>query len=135
MLVPRRSDPGTAAERREAGRKARGHVRRRDHVELPPSDAREDPVRVIEASNEGRIPELVPVRHGRMAASPFAFYRGGAAIMAADLALTPSSKLRVQLCGDCHLANFGLFASPERLLVFDVNDFDETCAGPFEWDV
>ncbi len=135
MLVPRRSDPGTAGERREAGRKARGRVRRRDHVELPPAEARQDPVRVIEVSNEGRVAELVPVRHGRMAASPFAFFRGGAAIMAADLALTPSSKLRVQLCGDCHLANFGLYATPERNLVFDLNDFDETCAGPFEWDV
>ena len=90
---------------------------------------------MIEAADAGRIPELVPVRHGRMAASPFAFYRGGAAIMAGDLALTPSSRLRVQLCGDCHVANFGLYGTPERNLLFDLNDFDESAPGPFEWDV
>src|SRR5262245_5375970 len=135
MLVPRRSAPGTAAERRATGRAARGNVRRRDHVELPPTALRQDPVAMIEATDAGRIPELVPVRHGRMAASPFAFYRGGAALMAADLALTPSSRLRVHLCGDCHLANFGLYGTPERNLVFDLNDFDEAAPGPFEWDV
>jgi uncharacterized protein (DUF2252 family) len=82
-----------------------------------------------------RVPELVPVRHGRMLVSPFTFYRGAALPMAADLAGTPASGLRVQLCGDAHLSNFGAFASPERRLVFDVNDFDETLPGPFEWDV
>ena len=84
---------------------------------------------------ESRVPELVPVRHGRMLVSPFTFYRGAALPMAADLASTPASGLRVQLCGDAHLSNFGAFASPERNLVFDVNDFDETLPGPFEWDV
>ena len=84
---------------------------------------------------KSRVPELVPVRHGRMLVSPFTFYRGAALPMAADLATTPASGLRVQLCGDAHLSNFGAFASPERRLVFDVNDFDETLPGPFEWDV
>ena len=116
MLVPRRTAPGTAAERRATGREARGRVHRRDHVELPSATLRQDPLAVIEAADAGRIPELVPVRHGRMAASPFAFYRGGAAIMAGDLAPTPSSRLRVQLCGDAHVANFGLYATPERNL-------------------
>ena len=82
-----------------------------------------------------RVPELVPIRHGRMLVSPFTYYRGAALPMAADLAATPTSGLRVQLCGDAHLSNFGAFASPERRLVFDVNDFDETLPGPFEWDV
>jgi uncharacterized protein (DUF2252 family) len=135
MLVPRRTAPGTALDRRAGGRQARGRVRRRDHVELPAETLRRDPLAVIEETDEGRIPELIPVRHGRMAASPFAFYRGGAAIMAGDLALTPSSRLRVQLCGDCHVANFGLYGTPERNLVFDLNDFDESTPGPFEWDV
>ncbi len=89
----------------------------------------------VVASNEGRLPDLVPIRMGRMAASPFAFLRGSAAVMAADLALTPTMGENVQLCGDAHLANFGIFASPERRLVFDVNDFDETHVGPWEWDV
>ena len=84
---------------------------------------------------ESRVPELVPVRHGRMLTSPFAYFRGAALPMAADLAGTRSSGLRVQLCGDAHLSNFGAFASPERRLVFDLNDFDETLPGPFEWDV
>ena len=84
---------------------------------------------------ETRVPELIPIRHGRMLVSPFKFYRGAALPMAADLATTPTSGLRVQLCGDAHLSNFGAFASPERRLVFDLNDFDETLHGPFEWDV
>jgi uncharacterized protein (DUF2252 family) len=135
MLVPRRTAPGSAADRRASGRQARGQVRRRDHVELPTAAARPDPVAVIEASDVGRSRILVPVRHGRMAASAFAFYRGSAAIMAGDLALTPSSPIRVQLCGDCHVANFGLYGTPERNLLFDLNDFDESAPGPFEWDV
>ena len=94
-----------------------------------------DPVGLLLGQAKSRVPELVPVRHGRMLVSPFTFYRGAALPMAADLAGTPASGLRVQLCGDAHLSNFGAFASPERRLVFDVNDFDETLPGPFEWDV
>jgi uncharacterized protein (DUF2252 family) len=94
-----------------------------------------DPVGLLETQAASRVPELVPVRYGRMSSSPFAFYRGAAAVMAADLAGSPDSGLHVQLCGDAHLANFGLFASPERALMFDVNDFDETIPGPWEWDV
>ena len=105
------------------------------HSEVPSSVKHRDPIAILERQAQSRVPELVPIRHGRMLASPFAFYRGAAAVMAADLAGTPDSSLDVQLCGDAHLANFGLFASPERRLVFDVNDFDETHPGPWEWDV
>ena len=104
------------------------------HGEFSPRRGR-DPVGLLLGQAESRVPELVPVRHGRMLVSPFTFYRGAALPMAADLAGTPASGLRVQLCGDAHLSNFGAFASPERNLVFDVNDFDETLPGPFEWDV
>ncbi len=104
------------------------------HAEFTPGRSR-DPVGLLLGQAGSRVPELVPVRHGRMLVSPFTFYRGAALPMAADLAGTPASGLRVQLCGDAHLANFGAFASPERRLVFDVNDFDETLPGPFEWDV
>ena len=90
---------------------------------------------LLEEQAVSRVPELVPIRYGRMLVSPFAFYRGGALIMASDLARTPNSGLRVQLCGDVHLSNFGVFGSPERNLVFDINDFDETLPGPWEWDV
>jgi len=104
------------------------------HAEFRPAGPR-DPVGLLLGQAESRVPELVPVRHGRMLVSPFTFYRGAALPMAADLATTPASGLRVQLCGDAHLSNFGAFASPERRLVFDVNDFDETLPGPFEWDL
>ena len=104
------------------------------HAEFAPGGSR-DPVGLLLGQAESRVPELVPVRHGRMLVSAFTFYRGAALPMAADLATTPASGLRVQLCGDAHLSNFGAFASPERRLVFDVNDFDETLPGPFEWDV
>jgi uncharacterized protein (DUF2252 family) len=104
------------------------------HAEFTP-DASRDPVGLLLEQEKTRVPELVPVRHGRMLVSPLAFYRGAALPMAADLAATPASGLRVQLCGDAHLANFGAFASPERRLVFSINDFDETLPGPFEWDV
>ena len=104
------------------------------HAEFAPGKSR-DPVGLLLDQAKSRVPELVPVRHGRMLVSPFTFYRGAALPMAADLAATPASGLRVQLCGDAHLSNFGAFASPERRLVFDVNDFDETLPGPFEWDV
>jgi uncharacterized protein (DUF2252 family) len=122
-------------ERAAAGKAARSVARRSAHAEWAPPANRKDPVAVIEAQDARRVQELVPIRHGRMAASPFAFYRGAAAVMAADLATTPVSGLRVQTCGDAHLANFGAFAAPDRRLVFDLNDFDETLPGPWEWDV
>src|SRR5439155_9097053 len=114
---------------------ARGVVLRSSHGNWAPAPDRVDPITLIEQQAKTRAPELVPIRHGRMAASPFAFYRGAALPMAADLAATPRIPIDVQLCGDAHLSNFGGFASPDRALVFDLNDFDETAAGPFEWDV
>jgi uncharacterized protein (DUF2252 family) len=122
------------AERLAYGRSLRLQVPRSTHAQWTP-DGREDPVAILRRNDEGRLPELVPVRHQRMSLSPFAFYRGGAAIMAADLAQTPTTSLHVQLGGDCHLLNFGGYATPERNLVFDVNDFDETLRGPWDWDV
>jgi uncharacterized protein (DUF2252 family) len=116
------------------GRMRRKVAPRRSHAGWRPAPGR-DPVELVRASNEGRLPDLVPIRMGRMVASPFAFLRGSASLMAADLATTPVMGARVQLCGDAHLANFGIFASPERRLVFDLNDFDETHPGPWEWDV
>jgi uncharacterized protein (DUF2252 family) len=117
------------------GRAAAAEVPLESHALLPSADLRADPVELLERQAATRVPELVPIRYGRMLASPFAFYRGAALVMASDLAGTPCSGLRVQLCGDAHLSNFGVFGSPERQLVFDVNDFDETLPGPFEWDV
>jgi uncharacterized protein (DUF2252 family) len=125
----------TPADRAALGRAARSKVPRSDHVGWDPPADRPDPVGLLVAQATTRIPELVPIRYGRMLASPFAFYRGAAAIMASDLAATPNSGLHVQLCGDAHVANFGGFASPERDIVFDINDFDETLPGPWEWDV
>src|SRR4051794_39654649 len=122
-------------ERVAAGKAARKLVARSDHARFAPAPDRPDPVALLEDQAVTRVPELVPIRHGRMLTSPFAFYRGAALIMAADLAATPSCGIRVQLCGDAHLSNFGVFASPERRLVFDLNDFDETFPGPWEWDV
>jgi uncharacterized protein (DUF2252 family) len=124
----------TVAERVRRGRDARTLASRSSlaALELQPD---RDPISILEAQAATRVEELLPIRYGRMLASPFAFYRGGAAIMANDLALSPRTGLRVQLVGDAHLANFGGFASPERTLVFDINDFDETTRGPFEWDV
>jgi len=122
------------AERVARGKDARAVTPLDSQAEFSPGRGR-DPVGLLLGQAESRVPELVPVRHGRMLVSPFTFYRGAALPMAADLAGTPSSGLRVQLCGDAHLSNFGAFASPERRLVFDVNDFDETLPGPFEWDV
>jgi len=119
----------------ERGRSRRQAVPRRGHAGWTPAPDRPDPVALLMRSNEGRLPDLAPIRIGRMLASPFAFLRGSAAVMAADLATTPQSGSIVQLCGDAHLANFGVFASPERRLVFDLNDFDETYRGPWEWDV
>ena len=122
------------ADRAARGKDARAVTPLESHAEFAPAGKR-DPVGLLLGQAKSRVPELVPVRHGRMLVSPFTFYRGAALPMAADLASTPASGLRVQLCGDAHLSNFGAFASPERNLVFDVNDFDETLPGPFEWDV
>jgi uncharacterized protein (DUF2252 family) len=121
-------------DRYEIGRSQRKLTPRSAHAEWNPPAGR-DMLALLEASNQGRVESLVPVRHGRMLASAFTFYRGAPAVMAYDLAQTPSSGINVQLCGDCHISNFGMFASPERALVFDLNDFDETLPGPFEWDV
>jgi len=131
---PEASVAAGAAESVAAGKAARARVPLESHREFDPAPSR-DPVGLLLEQAKSRIPELVPVRHGRMLVSPFAFYRGAALPMAADLATTPSPGFRVQLCGDAHLSNFGAFGSPERRLVFDVNDFDETLPGPFEWDV
>jgi uncharacterized protein (DUF2252 family) len=122
------------ADRVARGKDARAAAPLESHAEFSPRAGR-DPVGLLLGQAKSRVPELVPIRHGRMLVSPFTFYRGAALPMAADLAGTPASGLRVQLCGDAHLSNFGAFASPERRLVFDVNDFDETLPGPFEWDV
>ncbi|HYJ27582.1 MAG TPA: DUF2252 domain-containing protein [Nocardioides sp.] len=124
----------TTAERRSRGKAARAQAPLESHGDIGP-DAGRDPVGLIIGQAATRVPELVPIRHGRMLASPFTFYRGAALPMAADLSTVPSSGLRVQLCGDAHLSNFGVFAAPDRRLVFDLNDFDETLPGPFEWDV
>jgi uncharacterized protein (DUF2252 family) len=125
----------TVAERAARGKAARAEVPRSSHAGFEAPARRPDPVKLLERQAKSRVPELVPIRYGRMLSSPFAFYRGAATIMASDLAKTPRSGLMVQCCGDAHLANFGVFASPERRLVFDLNDFDETLRGPWEWDV
>jgi uncharacterized protein (DUF2252 family) len=129
------SDRLTVEQRVAAGRMARTATPRSSHASWAPPAARVDPVGVIQDQDASRVAELVPIRHARMLRSPFAFFRGAAAIMAADLASTPRTGFDVQVCGDAHLANFGGFASPERDLVFSVNDFDETLPGPWEWDV
>ena len=122
-------------ERRAAGKQTREQTPPSSHAGWRPAADRPDPVALLEAQNLTREPDLVPVRHGRMMVSPFTFYRGAAKVMAADLKDTPVAGLDAQLCGDAHLSNFGLFASPERRLLFDLNDFDETLPGPFEYDV
>ncbi len=124
-----------ANERAAAGKAAREKAPRSSHGEWESAKGRKDPVKLLEEQAKSRVPELVPIRYGRMLASPFTFFRGAAAIMAMDLAKTPQSGLRVQLCGDAHLSNFGAFAAPDRRLVLDVNDFDETLPGPWEWDL
>jgi uncharacterized protein (DUF2252 family) len=124
-----------ADERKAQGEDARGRTPPASHRGWRPAGNRPDPVALLEQQNTTREPDLVPVRHGRMMVSPFTFYRGAAKIMAADLKDTPTAGLVVQLCGDAHLSNFGVFASPERKLLFDLNDFDETLPGPFEYDV
>ncbi len=122
-------------ERRAQGKMLRDAVPRWKQGDWKPAKDRRDPLELLVESNAGRLPDLVPIRFGRMMQSPFAFYRGSAAIMAADLASTPTSGLRVQACGDAHLMNFGGFATPERQVIFDVNDLDETLPAPWEWDL
>ena len=132
---PRKVAHLTPQERAARGKAARNDVPRSAHAEWRPAADRPDPVALLEEQAVSRVPELVPIRYGRMLVSPFTFYRGAALIMASDLAGTPRSGLQTQICGDAHLSNFGVFASPERKLIFDINDFDETLPGPWEWDV
>jgi len=128
--------PGLSPDESAArGKRARERASRSTHADWAPASDRPDPVAVLDAQAADRVPELVPIRYGRMLASPFTFYRGAAAVMAADLGATPQSGIRAQLCGDAHLANFGGFAAPDRSLIFDINDFDETLPGPWEWDL
>src|SRR5436190_8312362 len=122
-------------DRKARGLEARDRTSPSSHAKWVPAADRPDPVGLLEEQNVTREPDLVPVRHGRMLVSPLTFYRGGAKIMAADLKDTPVAGLHAQLCGDAHLSNFGVFASPERRLLFDLNDFDERLPGPFEYDV
>jgi uncharacterized protein (DUF2252 family) len=130
-----KSPDDTVAARAARGRAARKQVPRTSQAEWVAADNRSDPVSILEEQGRTRIPELLPIRYSRMAVAPFTFFRGAAGIMAADLAAGPRSGLTAQLCGDAHLSNFGAFASPERRLVFDINDFDETLPGPWEWDL
>jgi len=125
----------TRSEQRAAGQALRTRVPRRGHAKWRPPADRADPVEVLIRTNQDRLPALVPIRHGRMTESPFAYYRGAPAMMAADLSRTLVTGVTLQICGDAHLLNFGSFATPERNLVFDVNDFDETQPGPWEWDL
>lgn len=125
----------TRDERRASGRALRDKVSRKTHAGWKVPARRRDPIDLLIESSQGRVPQLIPIRYGRMMQTPFTFYRGAAAIMAADLASTPASGIRVQACGDCHLMNFGAFGTPERRIVFDINDFDETLPAPWEWDV
>ncbi|MFD3808961.1 DUF2252 domain-containing protein [Streptomyces sp. NPDC058619] len=131
-----RAVPASTPEERAAyGKEARRRAPRSEHAVYRPSPDRSDPLAILEAQSLARVPELVPIRYSRMSESPFRFYRGAAAIMASDLAGSPDSGITAQLCGDAHLLNFRLLASPERRLMFDINDFDETLPGPWEWDV
>jgi uncharacterized protein (DUF2252 family) len=125
----------TPAERADRGKAARAAVPRESHAEFDPPADRPDPIALLEEQSAGRVPELIPVRYGRMMVSPFTYYRGAALPMASDLAATPATGLAVQACGDAHLSNFGVFGSAEHRLIFDINDFDETVPGPWEWDV
>ncbi len=133
--VRRSVEHPSVADRVDLGRSARGRVPRSSLADIGAEGGRPDPIALLERQAETRVPELVPIRYGRMTQSPFTFYRGAALVMASDLSATPNTGLRVQLCGDAHLSNFGAFGTPERRLVFDINDFDETLPGPFEWDV
>lgn len=125
----------TRSERKDVGKSLRERVPRSGHGEWSPAPDRPDPISLLQAQDEGRLEHLLPIKYGRMLESPFAFLRGSAVVMAADLASTPTTGLEVVMCGDAHLSNFGVFATPERKLVFDINDFDETYPGPWEWDL
>ena len=133
--IPRPASHLTEAESKAKGKEARARVPRESQAEFTAWPERPDPVALLEEQAKTRVPELVPIRYGRMLVSPFTFYRGAALIMASDLSTTPRSGLTAQICGDAHLSNFGVFGSPERSLIFDCNDFDETLPGPWEWDV
>src|SRR5208282_4098174 len=122
-------------DRMAAGKALRGATPLDSHAEWMPHKDRQDPIKILVEQNKTRLPALVPIRFGRMMQSPFTFFRGAAAVMAADLAHTPVSGIRVQCCGDCHVLNFGGFATPERQVSFDMNDFDETLPAPWEWDL
>lgn len=138
VTTARASSPSvfhSRAKHTQIGRSLRKRYPRGRHADWTVPADRRDPIAVLEASNHDRLPELIPIRYGRMLRSPFTFLRGAAALMACDLAGTPTTGIRVQACGDCHLLNFGLFATPERHLVFDLNDFDETHPAPWEWDL
>src|SRR5437762_1683650 len=135
LQAPKSAGFPTASISAAQGKAARTIAPRSSHAVFEPPATRSDPVEQLERQARTRVPELVPIRYGRMLVSPFTFYRGAAAIMAEDLASTPTSGLQVQCCGDAHLSNFGVFASADRRLVFDLNDFDETLRGPWEWDV
>ena len=132
--VPNRKEP-LPKERMAAGRAKRAEVPRSAHATWQPASGRADPVALLEESNRTRLQELVPIRYGRMLISPFTYLRGSPTVMTHDLATLPTTGIRIQICGDAHLMNFGLYASPERNLLFDINDFDETLPGPWEWDV
>ncbi|HIK46171.1 MAG TPA: DUF2252 domain-containing protein [Leptolyngbyaceae cyanobacterium M65_K2018_010] len=135
VSIPSHGAPRLRDDRQAAGKALRQTVPRSLHRDWQPAGDRPDPLELLEKSNQQRIPDLIPMRHWRMMQSPFTFFRGSALIMAADLATTPITGLQVQACGDCHLLNFGGFATPERNLIFDLNDFDETLMAPWEWDV
>ncbi len=132
---PNAHPKSTRAEHRAQGKAQRKKIPRRIHGTWSPSPNRPDPMALLQRQDRGRVEQLIPIKYGRMLASPFAFLRGAATIMASDCTTTPTTGLHVQLCGDAHLSNFGAFASPERRLVFDINDFDETLRGPWEWDL
>ncbi|MGO9559459.1 MAG: DUF2252 domain-containing protein [Acidimicrobiales bacterium] len=134
-MSPTNDAPRTRPEMLEAGRALRSRVSRRSHGQWMAPPDRPEALEILARSNANRLPDLVPVRNGRMMASPFAFYRGSPAVMVSDLSRTPSTGVRLQICGDAHLYNFGTFATPERSQVFDLNDFDETLRGPWEWDL
>ena len=134
-LLQGERDDRTLADRRAAGKELRSKVPRSSHAEWTPAANRPDPLSLLEEQNRTRLPQLVPLRYARMSLSPFTFLRGSPIVMAQDLATTPVIGIEVQICGDAHLNNFGIYATPERNQVFDVNDFDETLPGPWEWDV
>ena len=131
LIAPHKSE----AECRASGKEARAKVPRELNATFEPAPDRPDPVSLLQEQGKSRVQELLPIRYGRMLVSPFTFYRGAALVMASDLSTTPCSGLTAQLCGDAHLSNFGVFGTPERRLIFDCNDFDETHPGPWEWDV